>query len=400
MNTKNDNYFIFRELLMMTVFVIVFAACSEMDDYKDYVDGGEITYPGIIDSVKAHPGHNRLLLTGLLSSDPKITGVKVYWNSNKDSVVQNITRSTGIDTVRFLLENMAENVYSFTFYTFDAQGNLSVPVSKTGEVYGDKYLASLNNRLIESAELTDTGTVIVWGEAGYLDGLISTEVVYMKENGDQGIAYQKTSDAESAMVLKDYHSGTKFSYRSLFMPDSMCIDTFYTDFDEQGVLENVTSQYLKNADAPIQYSEWDGSRWGIPADWTTNDAVRNANGYGGFEMKSGVGFFSMEAGWGLPAVENGKIYQTITLPAGNYSFEIDLGENGSAGTKYIVAAEGDELPDFEYVADQSLGYAGVTSGKISFELPEQTVVSLGFVCDLPGNGEYCKIGAVRLFSHP
>ncbi len=400
MDTNKNKCLLLRELLVMIVCAMVVAACSKMDDYKEYITGGEITYPGIIDSVEAHPGHNRVLLTGLLTSDPKITGVKVYWNNKKDSAVQDVVRSAGVDTVKFLLENMAENVWSFTLYTFDAQGNLSVPVNKSGEVYGDKYLASLNNRLIESAELTDTGTVVVWGEAGYLDGLVSTEVVYTKTNGDQSTVFQEASDGESTMVLKDYKSGTKFSYRSLFMPDTMCIDTFYTDYDERGVLADITGQYLKNADAPIQYSDWDGSRWGIPADWTTNDAVRNASGYGGFEMRSGVGFLSMEAGWGLPAVENGKIYQTITLPAGNYSFEIDLGANGSAGTKYMVAAVGDELPDFADVSSQSLAYASVTSGEISFELPETATIAIGFVCNLPGNGEYCKIGAVRLFSLP
>ena len=202
------------------------------------------------------------------------------------------------------------------------------------------------------------------------------------------------------MVLKDYKSGTKFSYRSLFMPDTMSIDTFYTAYEEQGVLADISGMYLKNTGTPIQYSSWDGSRWGIPADWITNDAVRNANGYGGFEMRSGVGFLSMEAGWGLPAVENGKIYQTITLPAGNYALEIDLGANGSAGTKYLVVAEGNELPDFAAISSQSLVYATVASGEVSFGLPETTTISLGFVCNLPGNGEYCKIGAVRLSSLP
>jgi hypothetical protein len=315
-------------------------------------------------------------------------------------VIQEVNRSSGVDTVRFLLENMNENVYSFTFYTADELENLSVPVSKSGRVYGDKYVASLNNRLVESAELTDTGTVIIWGEAGYLDGLIATQVVYEKEYGGQGVAFQEVSDDDDTMVLKDYKSGTKFSYRSLFMPDSMCIDTFYTVFDEHGILENITSQYLRNADAPIQYSSWDGNRWGIPADWTTNEAIRNANGYGGFELRSGVGFLSMEAGWGLPAVPNGKIYQAIALPAGNYSFEIDLGANGSAGTKYIVVAEGNELPDFDNVSEQSLAYANVTSKEISFSLSEPATIAIGFVCNLPGNGEYCKIGGVRLFSLP
>lgn len=399
MSTNKNKYFLFWGLTA-TMLAVGFSACSEMDDYKDYVEGGEITYTGKIEDVEAHPGHNRILLTGLLKSDPKITAVKLYWNSKDDSLITPINRTSAVDTVRLLLENMEENVHNFTFYTVDAQGNLSIPENQTGKVYGDRYLASLNNRLIESAEMTDTGVVVNWAEAGYLDGLIATEVLYTDENDNQFSIFQDANSDEDEMILKGYKSGTTFSYRSLFMPDTMAIDTFYTSYNVQGVLAEITGQYIVNAGDPFEYSSWDGSRWGILADWITNDAIKNANGYGGYESRSGVGNISMEAGWGLPAARNGKIYQAIDLPAGNYSFEIDLGTNGSGGTKYIVAGSGNELPDFDDVPELALAYADVSLEEISFELSEPTTVAIGFVCDLPGDGEYCKISAVRLYSLP
>jgi len=386
---------------LIIVFQIVsFSACSEMDDYKDYVEGGEITYTGKIEDIEVHPGHNRILLTGLLKSDPKITTVKLYWNSEDDSLVTSVNRTAGVDTVSLLLENMEENVYNFMFYTSDDYGNLSIPENQTGKVYGDKYLASLNNRLIESAEMIDTGVLINWGDAGYLDGLIATEVLYTDENDNQLSVFQDADSDENEMILAEFKSGTTFNYRSLFVPDTMAIDTFYTPYNLQGVLAEITNQYIANAGDPFEYSSWDGSRWGILDGWITNDAIKNADGYGGYELRSGVGNLSMEAGWGLPAARNGKIYQVVNLPAGKYSFEIDLETNGSGGTKYIVSSVGNELPDFDDVAEQALIFADISLEEISFELSEPAAISLGFVCDLPGDGEYCKISAVRLYSLP
>lgn len=399
MSTNKNKYFLFWGL-SAAILAVGFSACSEMDDYKDYVKDGEITYTGKIEDVEVHPGHNRILLTGLLKSDPKITAVKLYWNSKDDSLITPINRTAAVDTVSLLLVNMEENVHNFIFYTVDDQGNLSIPKNQTGKVYGDRYLASLNNRLIESAEMTDTGVLVNWAEAGYLDGLIATEVLYTDENDNQLSAFQDANSEESAMILKEYKSGTTFSYRSLFMPDTMAIDTFYTSYNVQGVLAEITDQYIANAGDPFEYSSWDGSRWGILADWITNDAIKNANGYGGYESRSGVGNISMEAGWGLPDARNGKIHQIIDLPAGKYSFEIDLGTNGSGGTKYIVAGLGNELPDFDDVSELALAYADVSLEKISFELSEPATLAIGFVCDLPGDGEYCKISAVRLYSLP
>jgi hypothetical protein len=66
--------------------IAAFGACRKMDDYKDkYLSEGSITYAGKIDSVKAHPGDGRIMLSGLLIADPKITQLRIYWNNKADS---------------------------------------------------------------------------------------------------------------------------------------------------------------------------------------------------------------------------------------------------------------------------------------------------------------------------
>ena len=88
-------------LTILLCIVATVGACRKMDDYKDkYLSGGSITYAGKIDSVKAHPGDGRIMLSGLLIADPKITLLRIYWNNYADSFSLPITRTTGVDTIK------------------------------------------------------------------------------------------------------------------------------------------------------------------------------------------------------------------------------------------------------------------------------------------------------------
>lgn len=386
--------------LFLLVLVSGLNSCTDIDDYKKYIENGEISYTGKIEGVEVHPGYQRIELMGLLMSDPKVTAVKLYWNADKDSALVEVNRTAGVDTVRFLLGNMEENVHSFTLYTLDAKGNRSVPVNKTGKVYGQKYILSLSNRLVRHAEVNDAGLKMIFGDASYLNGIVATEVSFFDKQDQAMKMLVPASSSNDTILLANYKENSPVYYRSLYLPEPICIDTFYTREKKLSLTEEVTSTYIKNAGPDVAYSSWDGKRWGNLADWIVNDAIKNAAGYGGYELRSGKGIISMEAGWGLPAVLNGKIYQTFDLPAGNYRFEIDLNSNGSVGVKYMAVNRGTQLVDFDKVTTQSLAYAEIATGEISFTLNETSTISLGFVCNLPGNGEYCKIAAVRLFKLP
>ena len=134
------------------------------DNYKEFVKGGEIVYLGKADSVQTFSGKNRIKVTWLLLSDPKINKSVIYWNEKQDSLVVAIERSSGIDTVSVFLENMAEQTYNFEIYNYDSSGHSSVKQEAIGTVYGDNYASSLTNRSFAEAtyKVADKSALINW----------------------------------------------------------------------------------------------------------------------------------------------------------------------------------------------------------------------------------------------
>src|SRR6266542_2730345 len=88
---------------------IIIFSCSKVDDtYKDFIQEGEIVYTAKVDSATPYPGNYRMDLSMLLISDPKISKVRVFWNTGlqPDSTEKEVHRTTDVDTVRFSFKNM------------------------------------------------------------------------------------------------------------------------------------------------------------------------------------------------------------------------------------------------------------------------------------------------------
>lgn len=163
---------------------------------------------------------------------------------------------------------------------------------------------------------------------------------------------------------------------------------------------DVTAKYMKNTGYPFISTEreLEGGRWGNLDHWTVNDAAKSHNGYGGFNSDAG-GTMGFEAGWGSPNIPNGKLYQTTTLPAGNYSFEVAEWEwDGiQEGTAFFVVAQLDTLPNFDAVEENALSYSPLSSGIVEFTLAERSEVSLGVVVNfVDGSGQGFKIKRLKL----
>jgi hypothetical protein len=169
--------------------------------------------------------------------------------------------------------------------------------------------------------------------------------------------------------------------------------------------------YLKNYKQTFISTTASGTgRWRIPTDWTITSPILNHGGYGGWGSDDGT-VLAVESGWGAPAVVNGKMYQTITLPAGNYTFTAVLYKNGFNNPVYIAAAAGNTLPDATAVPTSSLGYFSMVSTHLdagasdtfpsfSFTLTQTTQVSLGFVIsNMTTTGEFWRVKSVKLVSN-
>lgn len=212
--------------------IAVVVSCGKMDaTYADLIKGGEISYTGKPDSVKAHPGNGRLKLSWLLISDPKITKCKVFWNDRADSIEVPITRKAGIDSVNVLLNNMPEKRYVFELFSYDNEGHSSVKVIKSASVYGSNYASGLFGREINSAKFDKNlnAAVLTWFDAN--GGDVGTEVNYTNKAGKRNkIIVPSSIKANVAVMLPDFVSGNSIDYRTAYIPDSLAIDTFRTEF--------------------------------------------------------------------------------------------------------------------------------------------------------------------------
>ncbi|MBE8722215.1 DUF4998 domain-containing protein [Sphingobacterium pedocola] len=393
-------------LNLLVVISLYLASCTKSNDFLKYLEGGEITYTGKIDSVVVFSGKERVYVRGLFLADPKVVKLKVYWDNRGDSIEIPVVRTANIDTLKLPIP-IKEGVHNFEFITFDAAGNPSLPVFKTGTSYGSRYISGLINRPIANSYISETDEGwIDWGGMDLTSGVFATQVFY-QNTGGQEKAVIVPIDTTSSMLPEDYQIGSAVRYRTLFLPDTLSIDTFYTNFATTQFTRYVTSLYLKNTSAPFATSSFSG-RWGIPADWITNTAVKNflSNGvyYGGVDLNQNRRM-TMEAGWttgNLTSFTNGKIYQSATLPAGSYEYEVDIQDAGG-GSFYIVVAGGEELPNIEQLAQDAIGYVNFGGKKgvltIPFTLASETRLSFGFLGTLIGSsstGQFWKANSVKL----
>lgn len=382
--------------------LLCMAACSKMDEYRNFAPNGEKSYAGKVDSLKIYSGRNRVLVKGLFIADPKIVACRIYWDSRKDSVTVPVKRTGGVDTLFKLVEGLDEGVHSFEVVTIDTFKNRSVVVNGSGTAYGERYQALLLNRPINNSELNNSAeTKISFGGMDLTSGVFACELSFTDTFNVQKKLRVPIGITDT--TLKPYKYGSSFTYRTLFLPDTLSIDTFYTAYQTANVLMNVTAEYLKNPGGPFKASSWDSKRWGILDVWSTTASVKNAGGFGGYELRSNVGVLSFEAGWGLPNVSEGKISQTVTLPAGSYVFEAVVDACSTSGAMYVMAARGTALPDIAKLSTTpALGSAVFTSTgtkQVSFVLSAPETITLGLAATLTGSGstgQYCKVTAVRL----
>ena len=218
--------------LLLLIVAGAFVACTKMEDtYKEFVQNGEIIYTGRVDSVKTYPGNNRIALTMLLLSDPKIIKVKVLWNNKADSAVKDVVRTTGVDTVKFMLTNMPEGTYAFEIYTYDNQGHSSIKTEAIGIVYGQNYVNSLFNRPLKSMIYAASKATLKW--YGPSAQTVGQQINYTDSfNVAKDVFVPK---ADTMTVLTNFKKGATFQYRTLYLPAVNAIDTFYSAYEVKQV---------------------------------------------------------------------------------------------------------------------------------------------------------------------
>lgn len=204
-------------------------SCTDMDDYRKISGDEEIVYPGKIAEVTVYTGDGRVVVEGLCQSDPKIVSCRIYWNLGTEYVEVPVDMSDGPFHVKKEIP-LPENTYNFDIYTYDNEGNRSIPVNVSSKTYGDKYKASLTNRLVKSFTVQGGQAVIEWWDIDATLGPYATEVVYTDEQ--HAVVEKLVPVEEMKTVLEGYDMVTAVEYTTLYRPDTLCVDVFKSASDK------------------------------------------------------------------------------------------------------------------------------------------------------------------------
>ncbi|MGQ7869208.1 DUF4998 domain-containing protein [Sunxiuqinia sp. sy24] len=210
-------YFILGVLLFLV-------SCSKMNDlHQEYLDQGEIIYPGKADSVQLISGNQRVLLKWQTNADPKLRECLIYWNNRADSLVVSLEK--GVYKWEAIIEDLEEGDYLFELINYDAEGNNSIVSEQSGYVYGEKYRNRLQNRLV-SISIDQDGSELGalnfhWQMVGVDDGVILN---YINGN-DEAVTVSIPADVEHT-IITDWKPKSVFSYSTLYMPEEDALDTF------------------------------------------------------------------------------------------------------------------------------------------------------------------------------
>lgn len=223
-------YKIISQCFIAVAFTLLFA-CSGMDStYKDLLPDSDKLYPGRVDSVLVSTGYKRIKLNVLLSSDPKVKNLRLYWNNRLDSIDVPVSPEEIGGRKVLTIDQMNEGIYSFEMFTFDADKNRSVVTEALGRVYGEEFRTQMDNRYITASEVTKDGEVqITWEKADITFPSVVAEVRYEDKNGTMQNVLVKSD--ESITTLPLYKEGKPFEYRTYNLPDSTCMDTLVTNFN-------------------------------------------------------------------------------------------------------------------------------------------------------------------------
>lgn len=293
----------------ISALLISMLACTKMDHhYRDFLNGGEITYVGRVDSIQVYPGNNRIKLSWKVSPDPAVRYAMIYWSYQgiTDSLKVPLEYREGIDTAFAIIENLSEGDYVFNIRTFDDQKNGSVNVEKSGKVYGEEYEKFLDPTALVSAAYKDGEVQMRWLLNPDTTAL-GSEILYTNTAGDPAV-YFLGPDVEE-LVISDLDYTQPVQYHTLYRPNTLAIDTFYTAL--QDIAMEIANPNL------IDHDQWEvlSITPGVTFDVKEDKSILASGGGGG----------------------HAGVFQPIEVEANQpYNFDVTVSGNGAIDTWFEV----------------------------------------------------------------
>ena len=164
----------------------------------------------------------------------------------------------------------------------------------------------------------------------------------------------------------------------------------------EGHSDNITADYLTNYRAAFNHNSDKlvntsvSNRFYELKEWTIENAVTSGSTITGAHVDAEKGHcMTFTTIWdGFDTLSDHKVYQTITLPAGIYTFTAKYSQwEGQCGNSYVIVDDSRSIPGTADI-DDAIAYTKMiekgskTSNSVEFSLDEETTVSLGLLVNM------------------
>ncbi|WP_298645702.1 DUF4998 domain-containing protein [uncultured Proteiniphilum sp.] len=217
--------------------MLLMIRCSDMNDvHKEFLQDGERVYIGKVDSMRVLPGDERFMLRFWVS-DPRAKSVTFYWVPEDDSLYYELHRVSPYDPFEVIIggsgstKTINEGSYTLQAITSDNLGHYSLRTEKNINVYGEKYRSSLLNRVLNASEYDEEQNSLKLEFSGpFNEDDTGVEVRYTDMEGVENTVRFVDSLLTSPVFISGFDVPKGVSYRTMYLPDSLAIDTFYTAY--------------------------------------------------------------------------------------------------------------------------------------------------------------------------
>lgn len=243
-------------LLIGSLFIIF--SCEDMNDnYREYLESGEIIYTNKIDSISTYSGDGRIMIKGYITNAYNVSDIVIAWKEGtvKQELVTSYTKKYETDTLKIIVPNLEEGTYEFTVYSKNEAGDTSVSETVFATSFGDNYRANISPRGIADLSFGDSSTWLGIEFAVGNEFQRNTEVKYMSSEGAE-----KTIDVPigtTNIEIEDVNLNENITYRTLYVPT--IAREIGKDVKEETSIDFFASEWANIAipeDRPLSTANW------------------------------------------------------------------------------------------------------------------------------------------------
>lgn len=240
-----------KKIIMLLTVTLLLASCADMNDtHQEFLDRGQQIYVGKADTLVVHGGYNRVEIEGAMYYATSAEKCIIRWTLNgvKDSVVVLADEwKTNEDKLSVTIEELPEGTQRFFVQTYDREGNKSLNVECSGNVYGDQYILTASPKIITQLAAKPEGMELTWNMS---EEAIGVEVKY---DSNSGVETLKVKANATTTLLPDWKLSGNIQTRTILVPEEGAIDTLYTAWRSLQFPDFVEFEVVKSN---IKYMGW------------------------------------------------------------------------------------------------------------------------------------------------